>query len=45
MLGHSKTSGNEEADAEARAEARAALRDLSERNTQPGYNTLAYLRR
>ncbi|KAI0996060.1 hypothetical protein K3495_g12121 [Podosphaera aphanis] len=39
--GHSKISGNEEADAEARA----ALRDLSERQTQPNYITLAYLRR
>ncbi|POS87002.1 hypothetical protein EPUL_001339 [Erysiphe pulchra] len=39
--GHSKIRGNEEADAEARA----ALRDLPERNTQPGCITLAYLRR
>ena len=39
--GHSKIRGNEEADAEARA----ALRDLPERNTQPGYITFAYLRR
>lgn len=39
--GHSKISGNEEADAEART----TLRDLPERQTQPNYISLAYLRR
>ncbi|KAI0991345.1 hypothetical protein K3495_g16842, partial [Podosphaera aphanis] len=39
--GHSKISGNEEADAEARA----ALQKLPPRHTQPGHITLAYFRR
>ncbi|POS87841.1 hypothetical protein EPUL_001568 [Erysiphe pulchra] len=38
---HSRIIGNEVADAEART----ALRDLLERHTQPGFITLAYLRR
>ena len=39
--GHSRISGNEEADVEARA----ALRDLPDRHIQPSYITLAYQRR
>lgn len=39
--GHSNVRGNEEADAEARI----ALRDLPERNSQPTYITLSFLRR
>ncbi|KAI0994552.1 hypothetical protein K3495_g13629 [Podosphaera aphanis] len=41
VAGHSKISGNEEADAETRA----ALQRLPPRQTQPGYITLACLRR
>ncbi|KAI1000293.1 hypothetical protein K3495_g7902 [Podosphaera aphanis] len=41
VTGHSEISGNEEADAAARA----ALQELPPRHTQPGYITLAYLRR